>query len=209
MDIHKFYQIFFPVFRKKRMREFFKTFSPAEHTKILDIGGTPYNWVISKCSSQVTLLNLSEPDGFVDAPSNLSFVEGDGTALNYSDAEFDICFSNSVIEHLGTYDNQIIFASEISRVRKKIWVQTPAKLFPVEPHLMTPFIHFFPKRVQKSMLQNFTLWGWVTRPSQEVVDRFLSEVRLLTHDEMEQIFPDCQILREKFLGFTKAYIAVR
>ena len=27
--------------------------------------------------------------------------------------------------------------------------------------------------------------------------------------EMRELFPDCEILREKFLGFTKSYVAVR
>ncbi len=209
MDVHKFYEFFFRFFRKKRMGQFSRTFSPVEQTKILDVGGTPYNWVIRKCSSQITLLNLSEPEDIGDVSVNISCDIGNGTALKYSDSEFDICFSNSVIEHLSTFENQKAFAHEVSRVGKKIWVQTPAKSFFVEPHLMTPFIHYFSKRIQKKTLRNFTLWGWVARPSQEIADRFLSEVRLLTYDEMGLLFPDCEIRREKFFGFTKAYIAVR
>jgi len=42
------------------------------------------------------------------------------------------------------------------------------------------------------------------------VDAFLAEVRLLTYREMQQLFPDCRIERERFLWlFTKSYIAVR
>jgi hypothetical protein len=41
------------------------------------------------------------------------------------------------------------------------------------------------------------------------VEAFLDEVRLLTLDEMRVLFPDCTILRERFLGWTKSYIAVR
>ena len=28
-------------------------------------------------------------------------------------------------------------------------------------------------------------------------------------EEMRRLFPDCEIRRERFLGFTKAYVAVR
>jgi len=35
------------------------------------------------------------------------------------------------------------------------------------------------------------------------------EIRLLTYSEMKQLFPDCTILKERFLGFTKSYVAVR
>jgi hypothetical protein len=38
---------------------------------------------------------------------------------------------------------------------------------------------------------------------------FLAEVRLLTYREVKELFPDCTILRERFFGMTKSYIAVR
>jgi hypothetical protein len=41
-------------------------------------------------------------------------------------------------------------------------------------------------------------------------DEMIAEIRLLTLREMEELFPDCEILRERFLGiFTKSYIAFR
>ena len=58
-------------------------------------------------------------------------------------------------------------------------------------------------------LRNFTLRGWLERPSPTAGEEFLAEVRLLTADEMNVLFPDCTILREQFLGVTKSYIAVR
>ena len=55
-----------------------------------------------------------------------------------------------------------------------------------------------------------TLWGWLHRPSQEKVAELVDELRLITYMEMKELFPDCEIVREKFLGvFTKSYIAVR
>jgi hypothetical protein len=43
----------------------------------------------------------------------------------------------------------------------------------------------------------------------EVVHQIVDEVRLLTYSEMKQLFPDCVILKERVLGLTKSYIAVR
>jgi hypothetical protein len=37
----------------------------------------------------------------------------------------------------------------------------------------------------------------------------LRETRLLSHADMREFFPDCEIRRERFLGLTKSYIAVR
>jgi hypothetical protein len=209
MNVHSIYKIILPLFRKRRMQKLIKVFVPKEQTKILDIGGTPMNWLLINCQCRITLLNLQNPENMVSLPRNFSRVVGDGTRLDYSDQEFDICFSNSVIEHLGTFENQMLFAKEACRVGRQIWVQTPASSFFFEPHLLTPFIHYFPKKIQEKLLCKFTLWGLITRPSQKKVKNFLAEVRLLTYDEMVQLFPDCEIRIERFLGFAKAYIAVR
>ncbi len=184
-------------------------FKPTASSKILDVGGTLMNWNLTDCDSQITLLNLHETKEMHSLPSNFSFVTGNGIALQYTNEEFDICYSNSVIEHVGSLENQAKFADETRRVGRSVWVQTPARSFFFEPHLLTPFVHFFPISLQHRLLRNFTVWGWLTRPTRDEVEKFLSEVRLLNFEEMRQLFPDCEIRREKFLGLTKAYIAVR
>ena len=210
MNIYsKIYPLILPFFRKKRMRAFKNTFSPSQATRILDVGGTTYNWKLVDCQSQITILNLSVPNNYNTEQRNFYFVKGNGLSLQYPDGSFDICYSNSVIEHVGTYENQLKFASELLRVGHQIWVQTPAYSFFFEPHLLTPFIHFIPKKYQRKLLRNFTVWGWMVRPNQQKVEDFLSEVRLITYKEMCQLFPTCEIHIEKFLGFPKAYIAVK
>jgi hypothetical protein len=209
MNIHSIYKIILPIFRKRRMDKFNSEFQPSPQTKILDIGGTSMNWLLCNSQSRITLLNLHINRSPISLPENFTCVIGDGKALDYPDDSFDICYSNSVIEHLGSYENQDKFANEILRVGKRIWVQTPAKSFFIEPHLLTPFVHFFPRRIQKKILRNFTVWGWFVRPTEGEIEKFLSEIRLLSLDEMQKLFPGCQILKETFLGLTKSYIAVR
>ncbi len=63
--------------------------------------------------------------------------------------------------------------------------------------------------MQRRMLRYFSVWGLVKKPTPQEVDAFLSEVRLLTSDDMKVLFPDCQILKERVLGLTKSFIAVR
>lgn len=181
---------------------------PKPDQSILDVGGTAFNWNLINYSGKVTLLNLTMPER-TESPQNYNFVVGDGTSLQYKDDEFDILFSNSVIEHVGTYEQQKKFADEACRVGKKIWIQTPAKSFFLEPHYITPFIHFLPKRLQKKMLRNFSVWGLIARPSQKNIDNIVEQTRLLGYDELKKLFPDCEILKEKFLFTTKAYIVLK
>jgi len=190
------------------MARFISTFHPGSDQKILDVGGYVAFWKGSGLTSEMTLLNI-HPIPRDEIEPNMRATLGDGTKLHYKNHSFDVIFSNSVIEHLSTLENQERFAKECMRVGKGIWIQTPAKSFFIEPHLLTPFIHFLPKDWQRRLIRNFTLWGWLTRPTREQVDAILLEVRLLTFAEMKLLFPACEIWKEKFLGFTKSYIAVR
>jgi ubiquinone/menaquinone biosynthesis C-methylase UbiE len=192
------------------MARFVETIAPQPSDKILDVGGTIFNWNLIDYKNDVVLLNILEPDNVgEDVPANFSFVTGDGTDLKYLDREFDICFSNSVIEHVGSPENQQKFAREMCRVGKRIWIQTPAKSFFFEPHFLTPFIHWLPKDWQKKLARYFTVWGWIARPSQEYIDDFVDQTRLMTYDELKEIFPDCIIQKEKFLLMTKSYLIIK
>lgn len=209
MNIHAVYAPFFRYFRTKRMARFAEAFDPAPTTTILDVGGTPNNWELAGADYEITLLNVTKPPEDQPAWERYAVTVGDGTKLDFADAHFDIAYSNSVIEHVGSWEMQQRFAAELRRVGRGIWLQTPARSFPVEPHYLALFIHWMPKSWRRGLGRNFTAWGWVTRPTkQEVADR-VDEIRLLGYREMVELFPDCEILRERFMGMTKSYIAVR
>jgi hypothetical protein len=209
MGIHRVYEALFRGFRRRRMRAFVETFRPHAGTAILDVGGTPYNWRLLSCDADLTLLNLELPEGFEQLPGNYSFVVGDATDLEFEDDAFDVAFSNSVVEHLGSWARQQAFARELRRVGRGVWVQTPARSFPFDPHLLAPFVHWLPPRWQKRWVRWLTGWGLLARPSPAQVARHVDETRLLGLAEMRELFPDCEIRRERFLGLTKAYVAVR
>lgn len=192
-------------FRRRRMRRFFAVMAPEPHAEVLDIGGTAQTWRDETGLGRfpVTLVNI-RPDGRVHG-GRFRAVHADGKALPFADNAFDIAFSNSVIEHVGTWADQQAFALEARRVARRLWIQTPARSFPIEAHLLAPFIQYLPKPVQHRIAR-WTPRGLMT-PS--VVHEIVDEVRLLNLREFQQLFPDCRILRERFLGLTKSYIAVR
>jgi hypothetical protein len=198
-----------PYFRKKRMEQFLAEFQIEPATSLLDVGGYAFCWWGIPKAARITLLN---PHMFADPEyykQPYQFVVGDGRRLGYRDKSFDIVYSNSVIEHLSTFESQVEFANEARRVGKNLWIQTPARSFIIEPHLLTPLIHYLPRAKQKTLVRHFTLWGWLTRPTKRQAEDFIDEIRLLSYEEMRELFPDCEIRCEKFCGLTKSYIAVR
>ena len=209
MNIHSIYGSVSPYFRRIRMRKFRSCIALAANETVLDVGGYPWFWTEIGLPNPITLLNVEFPPDTPGKNPAYNFVTGDGCQLPFAADSFSVVFSNSVIEHVGTWERQQRFAAEARRVGRKLWVQTPAREFFIEPHLIAPFIHWLPMNWRRRLMRNFTLWGWFTRPSAAQVDAFLSEVRLLTRSEMRLLFPDCEILEEKFFGFTKSYIAVR
>ena len=208
MNVHRVYELLIRGFRGRRMNCFLETFQPTAETTVLDVGGTPYNWEQIGARFPITLLN-TEPLEAGELDAHYTLVQGSGLKLDFPDRSFDIAFSNSVIEHVGDLEAQRVFAEELRRVGRQVWVQTPARSFFFEPHLLAPFIHFLPRSWQRRLVRNFTLWGWITRPSRASVDRMLGELRLLDYATFRALFPDCEIRRERFLVFTKAFVAVR
>lgn len=187
-----------------RLRELFPDLDAA---RILDVGGSAYNWRLLGGDPDVTLVNLTLPDE--GGPSRFRYVIADGTRLPFADQSFDLVLCNSVIEHLGSYDQQELMASEVARVGKSYFVQTPNRWFLLEPHYMTPCVHFLPKTLRARLVRNFTIWGLLTRPDPLQVSTMVGEIRLLTAAEMRRLFPSARHLSERFLGLRKALLAVR
>jgi hypothetical protein len=193
------------------MRRFTAEFRITAQTRILDIGGTPGYWDMLPLRPRVVLLNT--PRASQDLAGAASWVAGDGRRLPFRDGAFDVVFSNSVIEHVGDAASQRRFADEVARVGRAYWVQTPNRRFPVEQHLLTPFLHWLPRPWQRALVPKFNVWQWLTRPSADrrdfYVEHYLRDVRLLSCGELRALFPGAQVLRERFCGLTKSLVAMR
>jgi hypothetical protein len=192
------------------MRRFARTFAVTNETRILDVGGTPFNWSLLDVHPHVTIVNMPRAREAFDV--HFRSVFADGRALPFPDRSFDIVFSNSVIEHVGNFESQRQFAAEIARVGQSYWVQTPNRSFPVEPHLLTPFLHFLPARWQRPIARKFTVWSLIERPTLDrwefYIEHYLRDIRLLDTADLHRLFPDAKIVREQFAGLTKSLIAV-
>lgn len=179
--------------------------------RILDIGGTEIYWERMKFNDHknatITLLNLKEVTVKNDA---FKSIKGDACDLSmFKDNEFDIVFSNSVIEHLFSISNQKRMAGEVMRVGKYYYVQTPNYYFPIEPHWLFPFFQFLPFKFKVFLTNNFTLGHYKKATNKENAIKRVNEVKLLTEKQMRELFPDGKVYRENFLGLVKSITMYR
>jgi hypothetical protein len=145
-SIRSVYKQIHPLFRRHRMAQFVATFQPDASDRILDVGGYADFWAGSGLASDITLLNIHPvPDDGL--PPNMHTVLGDGTALTYEDKSFSIVFSNSVIEHLGSFENQQRFAKECIRVGAWLMGSDALQELSNRTALLVAIYSFLPKRV--------------------------------------------------------------
>ena len=198
-------------FRRRRMARFAAELELTPETRVLDIGGTPDNWKLLDAPPRLVLLNT--PRAAEDLAGAPVWVAGDGRALPFRDGAFDVVFSNSVIEHVGDLASQRQFAREVARVGRAYWVETPNRWFPVEQHLLTPFVHWLPRPWQRTLVPRFNWWRvLVPLPADRrdfYIDHYLRDVHLLGPGELRALFPDALILRERLLGVAKSLVALR
>jgi len=174
--------------------------------RIIDVGGYPGNWGLIDVTPNVLLVNIEDENW---EQGRFKKVKGDGRSLSYADNSFDIAYSNSVIEHVGSAAEQKAFAREFRRIAKRYYIQTPYRHFPFETHLLAPFVQYLPPTVAKKTLRWITPHGWITRAKQSWIDDFVDQTRLLTKREMRELFPDAEHLEERIFGLTKSLIAIR
>jgi hypothetical protein len=180
--------------------------------KILDIGGEPAYWeqsvdgaadYYSKC--HITMVNIRPQTPRLP---NMTFVVGDATNLSqFADKSFDIVISNSVIEHVGSYENQKKMASEVRRLAKTYFLQTPNYYFIIEPHSYCPFFNRLPFPL-RLLAARFWPFGHMDIPdfSEKSKNYIRNSVNLLKFSQMKELFPDGTIIREKALGGTKSFV---
>ncbi len=202
--------------RRKRFLVFRRLLSSVPRPlKVLDIGGTVLFWQMMDFAGEdgleITILNIQpgELSAMPPVQGRTRFVPcvGDARAMpEFRDGEFDVVFSNSVIEHVGDIADQRRMMSEVRRVGKRYFVQTPNYFWLIEPHFLFPGFQFLPRKAQVFLLRHFEL-GWAGK----IVDRAAAEavagsVRLLRESELRELCPEAEFYHEKLFGFTKSFV---
>jgi len=187
--------------RRKRAKLFVRKMKLKENMRVLDVGGQPHIWDYVKFPLEITCLNL--PGISVKTHNShhkITYVEGDGCNMpEFHEGQFDLVFSNSVIEHVGNKTNRKAFANEIRRLSKSYWIQAPYKYFPIEAHCGMPFWWFYPKKVRLFFLERWRkkLPAWTN---------MVEGTDIVSAKEIRGLFPEARIIME-WLVFPKSIIA--
>ena len=184
--------------------------------RILDVGGRELYWkalpagFLEGHNVKITILNL--PCDLAGQESAVfTYAVGDACDMGgYPDNSFDIVHSNSVIEHVGNWERIKAYARESRRLAPHLFIQTPYFWFPIEPHFIKPFHHWLPKSLRVTMWLNFKMGARAkARDINEAMNKLDDEPYLLDMRMFRYLFPDCRILKERFLFFTKSMVAFR
>lgn len=180
------------------------------YVNILDVGGVPDYWKYLGFKHindvKITFLNLDTYDVPEEFRNTMVSVKGNAISMkDIEDWSYDLVFSNSVIEHVGNYDNQKKMANEMLRVAPHGYLQTPNKGFFMEPHFLFPFFQFLPHRMREELCFKFQMGYFKKASTREEAKKMVDDVHLLSYRQLKGLFPNARIYKEKWMGMTKSF----
>ena len=153
--------------RRRKFRLFMDAFAPDADTTIVDVGvvdsgfgegggaAATHNFLeaLYPWPGRITAVGLGELPHFQQAFPEVTCVRADGRDLPFADDEFDIAFSNAVVEHVGAQHAQRAFIAELCRVARRVFVTTPNRWFPIDVHTLLPGVHWLPDGARGAILR--------------------------------------------------------
>jgi len=190
------------------MARFLEIVQPKATDLILDVGVIDSAWRSSNFlesqypwPERITAVGLEPMPAFERTFPTVRLVVADGRSLPFEANSFDIGFSNAVIEHVGSRDEQRRFIEELVRTCHTVFVATPNGGFPLDPHTLLPFVHWLPRRIRHTLLRWTGNGVWASEAA-------LNPLRAGT---LRSLFPsdcDVRIDKQRVLGMTTVLVAI-
>jgi SAM-dependent methyltransferase len=175
--------------RARRHASFFAATALPRDGRVLDLGCGALGLRGLEPGLDITGVDLEARAGYPGP-----FVQADAAeGLPFGEDEFDLVYCSSVIEHVPPA-RRAAFASELKRVGRGWYVQTPAYSFPIEPHSLLPGAHWLPHSLRRRYWRLGAAGAW-------------ENISLLRRGEMEALFGPA--LAERFAGLAKSWVCVR
>jgi len=177
--------------RARRHAQFLALTGVTPQARIVDVGCGALGLRALGPDLDVTGVDL------VDRPAYPGpFVRADATeGLPFPDGAFDLAYCSSVVEHVAPARRPALAAELVRVSRGGLWVQTPARSFPIEPHALLPAAHWLPVGLRRRY------WRLGVAPWEEIA--------LLGPRELAALFPAARIVPERLGPLVKSWVAVR
>jgi SAM-dependent methyltransferase len=196
--------------RRKMFRVFMQMMHPRPEATVLDVGVTSdaryqesnYFEQMYPHPHNITCVGTEDGSHLAQRYPGLSYRQVQaGEPLPFRDGEFDVVFSNAVLEHVGRRSAQAAFVRELCRVGKSFFITTPNRWFPFEHHTGLPLLHYLPPSLFRALLRRTRYRHWAEE----------SNLNILTARELAALFPvdtAVDIHSVRLLGVTSNLVAI-
>ena len=165
--------------RRLMFRRFLELMQPAPDTTILDLGvtsdaGSPEanffeQWYPHR--ERIVAAGVEDASHLERRYPGVRFARIVPHArLPFSDRQFDIVFSNAVVEHAGSRQQQRAFVDEVQRVGRRFFITTPNRWFPIELHTALPLFHYLPPGIHRRILSALGHDDWACEERLNLLD---------------------------------------
>jgi SAM-dependent methyltransferase len=149
--------------RQRKLALFMRELRPTPETTVVDVGVTDTGYAedaygthnffeaLYPWPERITAVSTQYLDRFSAAFPRVRAVQADGRDLPFADREFDIAFSNAVLEHVGGQEDQRALVHEVCRVAARVFLATPNRWFPLDSHTLVPFAHWLPREQRERL----------------------------------------------------------
>jgi len=193
--------------RRRIFSIFLKECEISDNTSVLDVGVTcdqSYEssnyveaWLNNK--SRITATGIDDADFLEKLYPGLKFLKANGLDLPFDDKSFDVVHSSAVLEHVGSFENQVKFIAECARVaRYSFFLTTPNRFFPIEFHTVLPLIHWLPKPWFRQIMKNTGREFFASEANLNLMS--ISEVRKAASLALELLNFEFKVTTVKLLG---------
>jgi SAM-dependent methyltransferase len=174
--------------RRKMFGMFMELVTPEPGIRVLDVGVTSdqtqkesnYFEEMYPYPQDITCVGTEDGSHLAQLYPGLKYTQiRPGDRLPFPDSEFDVVFSNAVLEHVGNRMQQAAFIADLCRVSRRFFITTPNRWFPFEHHTGLPLLHYLPARVFRAVLRHTRYERWADE----------SNLNILTAGELKPLFP--------------------
>jgi len=198
--------------RNDLFEAFVRELRPDHATTVLDVGVSVVedNPAVSNVLEQrypwpnnLTMLGIHDGAFLEEKFPGTRYVRYDPRSpFPFSDRQFDVCYCNAVIEHVGLEHDRRRFLDELLRVGRRVYLTTPNRWYPVEFHKMIPFLHWLPQRWYRAIL----------RASGDEFYGRAENLDLLSRQGLERLLRETgvpyRILPYRFMGLVSNWIII-